>query len=113
AARITGVKRGERIAVYPRRGFDLWNTRYFVVPAHPGDWTDGDRGYASFLPHAIQVFPAASAFMGPGGPELREDWARDHDFQIFRNLDEYPRAWVVHSARWIPTLRGMGREERD
>ena len=113
AARVLGVKVGERIVVYPRRGFDLWNTRYFVIPVYPGDWTDGDRGYASFLPQTVPVYPKADAHKGPGGQQRRDDWALNEDFQIRRNLAEFPRAWVVHSARWLKPVEGMGREGRE
>jgi hypothetical protein len=34
------------------------------------------------------------------------------DYQIFRNLNEYPRAWVVHRARSIKPAIGLVRESR-
>lgn len=112
-ARALGIKPGERIVVYPRRGFDLWNTRYFVIPVYPADWKDGDRGYASFLPQTESVYPPADAHKGPDGRQKREDWALNEDFQILRNLAEYPRAWVVHNARWLKPIAGLAREDRE
>src|SRR5581483_4191870 len=106
------VKAGEKIVVYPRRGFDLWNTRYFILPAFAGDWKDPDRGYAAFLPNAEVVYPLPSVYDGPGGAERREQWTKNKDYQILRNLNEYPRAWVVHSARFLNPIEGMGRAER-
>jgi hypothetical protein len=38
----------------------------------------------------------------------------NQDFQIRRNLSEFPRAWVVHDARWlnpISALSGDGRPD--
>lgn len=107
------IKPGERIVVYPRRGFDLWNTRYFVVPVYPGDWKDGDRGYASFLPQTTPVYPLPNAYTGPGGEQKRDDWILQEDFQVLRNLAEFPRAWVVHGVRWLKPIAGLAREDRE
>lgn len=112
-ARALGIKPRTRIVVYPRRGFDLWNTRYFVIPVYPGDWKDGDRGYASFLPQTEAVYPPAESDKGPGGHQRRADWAINEDFQVLRNLAEYPRAWVVHNARWTKPIAGLAREDRE
>jgi hypothetical protein len=112
-ARSLGVKVGEKIVVYPRRGFDFWNTRYFILPAHPGDWKDAFRGFASFLGRAERVYPPLDAFKGPDGRKRQDEWLRNEDFQILRNLDEFPRAWVVHNARWVTPFRGLTRDERD
>ena len=34
------------------------------------------------------------------------------DFQILRNLDAYPRAWVVHEARFKPVINDLARASR-
>ncbi len=44
-----GIKSGDKIIYYPRRGFDLWNTRYFVLPFFPNGWNDESRATAAFL----------------------------------------------------------------
>src|SRR5205814_9247936 len=47
AARLPGTRAGQPIVYYPRRGYDLWNSRYFILPAVPR-WDDEHRGIASF-----------------------------------------------------------------
>lgn len=113
AARALGTSPGKSVVVYPRRSFDLWNTRYFVLPAHPNDWADERRGYASFLPDTELVYPPPGAFEGPGGLDRQKDWIEHQDFQILRNLAAYPRAWVVHRARSMKPISGLDRSDRD
>lgn len=112
AAQSIGVAPNEKVVVAPRRGFDLWNTRYFVMPMIP-HWTEEHRGFAALLPRTERVYPPPGAFDGPGGREEHERWARDQDWQIRRNLDAYPRAWVVHRTRTIPIIKGLDRQARD
>jgi hypothetical protein len=112
-ARALKAKPGQQVVVYPRRAFDLWNTRYFIVPGHSNGWKDEERGYASFLPHSTPVYPAPGDFEGPGGAERQNAWAESEDFQIFRNEEAFPRAWVVHAARYLNPVTGLGRAERD
>jgi hypothetical protein len=113
AAEALAAKPGQKIVVYPRRGFDIWNTRYFILPAYPADWNDEYRGYASFLPNTEAVYPEKGAFDGPGGKARREEWVKNEDLQIRRNRAALPRAWVVHSARSLKPIHGLGRDERD
>ena len=92
-----GVEPGHRVVYYPRRGFDLWNTRYFVVPTRlaPGSYF---RGFASFVDGTEAIYPdLGSADAAERGERLRR-WSRDEDVQVLRNKDAYPRAWVVHRA---------------
>lgn len=35
------------------------------------------------------------------------------DYQLYRNLHCYPRAWVVHEGKPIPPVVGMGRAGRE
>ncbi len=111
AASNLGVKPGESIVVYPRRGFDLWNSRYFILPGRP-EWKDAQRGIASFLHDVTPICPIAADFAGPGGAEKARAFFMDEDFQVVRNLDAYPRAWVVHGARFKPPIAGLTRETR-
>ena len=98
------------VVIYPRRAFDLWNTRYFVLPSYPNKWDDRNRGFASFLDRTEQVYPAPDAFRGEGGREKFRDWVHASDFQVRRNLAAYPRAWIVHRAL---ELRGDSTPERN
>ena len=91
AARFLGVKRGTDLVVYPRRSFDMWNTRYFILP-YSTTWDDGYRGIASFLSRTERIYPPPDAFQGAEGKALEDAWARNLDYQIRRNLDEFPRA---------------------
>jgi hypothetical protein len=110
--RLMGAGVGDRIVYYPRRGFDLWNTRYFVLPFKPSN--DEKRGIATFLPNTRPIAPEflldPRAARDPG-PIQR--WALDEDWQILRNEAAYPRAWVVHSARIIAPIRGLRRKDRE
>jgi hypothetical protein len=112
-ARMLGAKAGEQVVVYPRRGLDMWNTRYFVLPLYPGGWKEEHRGYAAFLPSTDSIYPRYDDFNGPGGKARRQAWVERQDFQILRNRNAYPRAWVVHSARFAVPIQGLERTDRD
>jgi hypothetical protein len=101
SAALLGAEPGQRILYYPRRGFDLWNTRYFILPASPGDWTEPNRGYAAFLEQTEMIYPDPTTLNGPESGESRSQWLLTKDVQIRRNLAEYPRAWIVHDVRPI------------
>jgi hypothetical protein len=103
-----GLKPGVKVVYFPRRGFDLWNTRYFVVPRIPAN--DERRGIASFLFNVKSVYPDTAAMDQAGG---REVWDRTEDWQILRNEQAFPRAWVVHDARILPPIQRMSREPRE
>ena len=110
AARMLGLKPGESVVVYPRRGFDLWNSRYFVLPAVPR-WDDADRGIATFLPQTEPIYPPESLAGNADASKLKE-WMEAEDFQILRNKDAFPRAWIVHQARFKPPITGLTRATR-
>jgi hypothetical protein len=98
-AKALGVRLGDDVFYHPRRGFDLWNARYFVVPAVPNDWKDESRSFAAFLSQIERVYPSPDAFVDPRNRDRREEWLFGEDLQVFRNKAVYPRAWVVHQAR--------------
>ena len=64
AARL-GMEAGQKVWYYPRRGFDLWNTRYFIVPAKLV-WESAARGYGAVIPNSTFVYPPLGAFEGRG-----------------------------------------------
>jgi len=111
-ARALGTRSGADVVVYPRRAFDMWNTRYFILPYYP-KWKDEHRGIASFLDQSDRVYPTPDAFAGPGGRDKELAWVKSHDFQVRRNSAAYPRAWVVHGARFLEPIRGLDRLDRD
>jgi hypothetical protein len=94
-----GVPLGKEVIYFPRRSYDLWNTRYFIIPSYPHGWRDPWRGYASFLHGSKPVYP-------PPGDAGAIQRSRQQDWQIRRNLDALPRAWVVHDARWLESSDG-------
>lgn len=100
AAKALGVPPGRPILVAPRRSFDLWGTRYFIVPVKQSGWDTEARGYASFVPNTELIAPnPATLAKLPGG---RAGWAKRQDWQLLRNKTAYPRAWIVHHARIVP-----------
>ena len=111
-AESLGVELGKKVVYYPRRGFDMWNTRYFVVPAYPNGWRDENRGFASFLFKTQPVYPERDRFLGPNGKEEYKEWVETKDFRIQRNDQEFPRAWVVHQARTVRPVQGLSRDTR-
>ncbi|MGO9463377.1 MAG: hypothetical protein ACLQIB_51845 [Isosphaeraceae bacterium] len=111
-AKALPIELGKEVVYYPRRAFDMWNTRYFVVPSFPNGWRDDLRGFASFRFRYEPVHPKPSFFNGPNFQDAVNQWVETKDYQIFRNLNEYPRAWVVHSARTIKPAVGLSRESR-
>ena len=110
SARELGLRAGQLVVYHTRRGYDLWGARYLILPGRLA-WNSLLRGYTSFLSDFDEVYPPPRAFEGPGGQERRERWLRDEDFQILLNRAAYPRAWVVHRARF-PEIRGGGVDGR-
>jgi len=111
-AEALGAKPGQQVVYYPRRGFDMWNTRYFVLPSYPGDWSEENRGYAAFMSDTEPLYPPESLGKGPGGQDRVREWVETKDYQIRRNLNQFPRAWVVHQARTMRPVKGMSRGDR-
>jgi hypothetical protein len=109
-ARELGLKPRQRVVYHTRRGYDLWGARYLILPARLA-WNSLQRGYTSFLSDFDEIYPAPGAFDGPGGQERRADWLHGEDFQILLNRNAYPRAWVVHRARF-PDIRDGGPDRR-
>ena len=74
-----GIELGDDVVYYPRRAYDMWNTRYFILPADSGDWRDPMRGTASFLFQSRTCLSRArpihratrSGGIGRNGPNLR------------------------------------------
>jgi hypothetical protein len=97
-AEVLGIPADMPVVYFPRRSFDLWGARYFLLPASP-NWSSPERGFASFLDKTELIYPDPDVLhqkqLRPG----REPWSLRHDWQLRRNLAAYPRAWLVHSAQ--------------
>jgi hypothetical protein len=102
-AAALGIKRGSPVVYYPRRSVNVWGSRYLILPSHP-DWSSPDRGYAAFLENTAPIAPQESWFTDPDGEVLHESWNEVQDWQLVRNDDAFPRAWVVHEARIVPPV---------
>jgi hypothetical protein len=99
AASNLGVELGARVVYFPRRAYDLWNTRYFIIPFDVRGWRDPARAFAPFLFQTNQIYPDPARFDRPDGTDMANEWVRTRDLRVLRNLAEHPRAWVVHDAR--------------
>ena len=111
-AKALSVEVNKPVVYFPRRSFDLWNTRYFILPMFPNGWQDEFRGFASFLLQTERIYPPPGEFSRPQDFDALKDWVDRYDFQIRRNLRDHPRAWVVHNARTHAPVTGLTREER-
>jgi hypothetical protein len=99
-ARTLEVPAGSPVVCYPRRSFDLWGARYFLLPGTP-DWTSRERGLASFLDKTELIYPNAEILYSRKFKEGREPWCVREDWHLRRNRAVYPRAWLVRSARVV------------
>jgi hypothetical protein len=113
AASALGVDMGRKVVYYPRRSFDIWNTRYFIVPCDPHGWREEYRAFASFLFQSEPIYPSQGMLRGLNVDDAPREWMHNHDFQILRNPNELPRAWVVHEARWVNSVAGPDRNARN
>jgi hypothetical protein len=109
--RTHNLKPGQKVWYYPRRGFDLWNTRYFIVPGHLV-WASEARGFASVVRHSTFLYPGSDAFEAPEGAARKARWEATEDFRVLRNDAAFPRAWVVHRAYLVPGVRGLRLADR-
>jgi hypothetical protein len=112
-AELLGVAPGEPVLYQPRRGFDLWGTRYYILPVRSDGWMDEGRAYAAFLSGIEMIYPRLEDFEGPGGPERKARWRDEQDWHIFKSKTAYPRAWVVHDARFVKPITGLDPADRD
>jgi hypothetical protein len=101
-----GVEPGRPVLYHPRRAFDLWGVRYFIIAAYPGDWTRSDRSYAAFRDDTDLIYPDLAAMAGPEEDQRRRHWLWTRDVQVRRNKAVFLRAWIVHTARLIRSLDG-------
>jgi hypothetical protein len=93
-----GVPAGQPVVYFPRRSFDLWGARYFLLPARP-EWQSLMRGFASFLDQTELIYPSPDVLDETQSRGGHEPWVVRQDWQLRRNRAAYPRAWIVHHAR--------------
>jgi hypothetical protein len=109
-SKALGLAPEERVIYHPRRGFDLWNTRYFVLPYIPRNHER--RSTYSFLPRTTQIWPQLGDPADPAAAERIQQWGVEQDWMVLKNREAFPRAWIVHSALFREPVRGMRRLER-
>ena len=112
-AQALNLKVGDKVVVFPRRAFDIWNTRYFVTPSFANSFKEEHRSFASFLDKSDVIAPTVDAFSGPDREAKRVEYVKTLDYQILRNRACYPRAWAVHQARFLPPTTNLSREGRN
>ena len=109
---IFGGREGEKLVVFTRRGIDLWNSRYFVLPYRLSN--DESRGIAAFLTDIETIEPADPPDETQQEREKRlTAWMHHEDWRLVRNLNAFPRAWVVHDARIRRPINGLNRKDRE
>jgi hypothetical protein len=111
-AKRLGIEAGQKVIYFPRRAYDMWNTRYFVVPSHANGWRDEARASAAFRFDSELIYPEKGRFDGPHGEEESKTWRDTQDFELLRNEHEFPRSWVVHDARAFKAVGGRSGEPR-
>jgi hypothetical protein len=111
-AKTLDIAVGESVVYFPRRAYDMWNTRYFVVPAKANGWREGNRASAAFRFDCELIYPEKRRSSVPGDQERARAWAQTQDFEVLRNEHEAPRAWVVHNARALRPNSGLPGEIR-
>jgi hypothetical protein len=85
----SGSVTGSPVYSFPRRSFDLWNSRYFLMPIAPEGWLGEERDFERLYPPAWVVQDAQRA----------KSWIERENWQLLRNKTAFPRAWLVHFLR--------------
>jgi hypothetical protein len=80
---------GPPVYSLPRQGFDLWNTRYFIMTVTVNGWLGGEREFERLYPRDDVVADRRRA----------QSWIEREDWQLLRNTTAFPRAWLVHFLR--------------
>ncbi len=106
-----GIPADQKLVYFTRRGFDLWNARYFILPARLA-LGSRHRGVLSFLPRTLEIDPPPGIYEGPGGEARRRRHLYEEDVQVLRNEAVFPRSWIVHRARFVRPIAGMNLDDR-
>jgi hypothetical protein len=87
---------GPPVYGFPRRGFDLWNTRYLVMAVSSNGWLGEEAGFERLYPPREVAADA----------EQTRRWIAREDWQLLRSRLAFPRAWLVHDVRLRPPVTG-------
>ena len=99
------------IIYFPRRGYDLWATRYFVVPSVPANVEY--RACYSFLDDSRPIYPTNAQTTGPGARAFLEHWDQHEDWRLLKNDRAFPRAWIVHKIELLEPIEGFSQKARE
>lgn len=93
--------RPKQMVYYARNGFNLWNTRYFILPKLLV-LDDVDRGsFTLFVDRQGKPLP------------IIKDWsAKEEDCIIFENPEAFPRTWMVRDIEVLPEIHHLRRRDR-
>ncbi|MBX9656795.1 YfhO family protein [bacterium] len=93
--------RPKQMVYYARNGFNLWNTRYFILPKLLV-LDDVDRGsFTLFVDRQGKPLP------------IIKDWsAKEEDCIIFENTEAFPRTWLVRETEVLPEIHHLRRRDR-
>ena len=95
---------GPPVYSFPRRAFDLWNARYFIMPVAPQGWHGEERDF-------VRLYPRAEVI---DDPVQTKQWIERENWQLLRNKTVFPRAWLVHFLRIRrPITRQHGVEQAE
>lgn len=96
---------------FPRRGFDLWATRYFIVPAIGTN--EERRAHFSFLFDVEQISRRKEGMTAAAAAQFDENWKTAEDWHLYKNKHPSPRCWIVHQAEFRAPIRGFSRQSRE
>ena len=98
----------DKVVYFPRKAFDLWATRYFLVPAVAAN--DERRANFSFLFDVEPVYPTQEQFRVAG---FLPRWEREEDWRLVKNRNAFPRTWIVHNIELRTPIEGFSKASRD
>ena len=100
-----------QLIYFPRRGFDLWATRYFIVPAIGAN--DERRAHFSFLFDVEKISHRKDEVTDGAGSRFDENWKTAEDWHLYKNKHPSPRCWIVHQAEFRAPILGFSRQSRE
>ena len=99
-ARKLEIPEDQPVLYFPRRSFDLWGVRYFLLPSQP-DWTSRERGFSSFLDQTELIHPDPAPSAGAGS-DSRDEARKAPGLAAPTQPGCFPSRWLVHYARIRP-----------
>lgn len=94
-------RRPDVMVYFPKNGLDMWNARYFILPSSLVIDNE-ERGFFTLLfDRSGEPLPVVS-----GSPPAK------NDYQVLRNPEAFPRAWIVHDVEILPPIRDMRKAIR-